>query len=154
MALAYFFMIVRIVPPVGDADPVLSDDAGHRPPGNLGLPSCSSTRCSISAFVGLDDVLLFPRLPASIEEAALTDGCDGMRRLRASVALPTARSGVVASAILCTHVFLERLSLRHVSHPLGDSKPISVALLSAYGTKDISWGTLGALAHFSTCPSS
>ena len=28
----------------------------------------------------------------------------------------------------------------------------SVALLSAYGTKDISWGTLGALAHFSTLP--
>jgi multiple sugar transport system permease protein len=33
-----------------------------------------------------------------------------------------------------------------------DSKPISVALLSAYGTKDITWGTLGALAHFSTIP--
>jgi multiple sugar transport system permease protein len=33
-----------------------------------------------------------------------------------------------------------------------DSKPISVALLTAYGTKDITWGTLGALAHFSTIP--
>jgi multiple sugar transport system permease protein len=33
-----------------------------------------------------------------------------------------------------------------------DTKTISVALLSAYGTKDISWGTLGALAHFSTLP--
>ena len=27
-----------------------------------------------------------------------------------------------------------------------------MALLSAYGTKDITWGTLGALAHFSTIP--
>ena len=27
-----------------------------------------------------------------------------------------------------------------------------MALLSAYGTYDISWGTLGALAHFSTIP--
>jgi multiple sugar transport system permease protein len=27
-----------------------------------------------------------------------------------------------------------------------------VALLSAYGTKDITWGTMGALAHFSTLP--
>jgi multiple sugar transport system permease protein len=33
-----------------------------------------------------------------------------------------------------------------------ETKPISVALLSAYGTYDISWGTLGALAHFSTLP--
>jgi multiple sugar transport system permease protein len=33
-----------------------------------------------------------------------------------------------------------------------DSKPLSVALLSAYGTKDVSWGTMGALAHFSTLP--
>ena len=27
-----------------------------------------------------------------------------------------------------------------------------MALLAAYGTKDITWGTLGALAHFSTMP--
>jgi multiple sugar transport system permease protein len=27
-----------------------------------------------------------------------------------------------------------------------------VALLAAYGTNDITWGTLGALAHFSTIP--
>ena len=27
-----------------------------------------------------------------------------------------------------------------------------MALLTAYGTKDITWGTLGALAHFSTIP--
>ena len=27
-----------------------------------------------------------------------------------------------------------------------------MALLAAYGTKDITWGTLGALAHFSTIP--
>jgi hypothetical protein len=33
-----------------------------------------------------------------------------------------------------------------------DTKTVSVALLSAYGAKDISWGTLGALAHFSTLP--
>jgi len=33
-----------------------------------------------------------------------------------------------------------------------EARPISVALLTAFGTKDISWGTLGALAHFSTVP--
>ena len=32
------------------------------------------------------------------------------------------------------------------------TKPLSVALLSAYGTKDITWGTMGALAHFATLP--
>src|SRR5271157_3533631 len=31
-------------------------------------------------------------------------------------------------------------------------RPISVALLPGFGTKDISWGTLGALAYFSTVP--
>ena len=33
-----------------------------------------------------------------------------------------------------------------------DTKTLSVALLSAYGTKDITWGTMGALAHLSTLP--
>ena len=33
-----------------------------------------------------------------------------------------------------------------------DTKTVSVAPLSAYGSKEISRGTLGALAHFSTPP--
>jgi multiple sugar transport system permease protein len=67
------------------------------------------------------------------------------------VALPAVRSGVVASALFCLmfswNDFLYPMFLTRL-----DSKPISVALLSAYGTKDITWGTLGALAHFSTIP--
>ena len=58
---------------------------------------------------------------------------------------------MVASAILCImfswNDFLYAMFLTRA-----DTKPISVALLSAYGTKDITWGTLGALAHFSTMP--
>ncbi len=33
-----------------------------------------------------------------------------------------------------------------------DTRPISVALLGAFGMLDITWGTLGALAHFATIP--
>ena len=92
----------------------------------------------------------FRAAPAEMEEAALTDGCTlfgGFVR----VALPTVVPGMVASAILCImfswNDFLYAMFLTRA-----DSKPISVALLTAYGTKDISWGTLGALAHFSTIP--
>jgi len=32
------------------------------------------------------------------------------------------------------------------------SRTLSVALLSAYGTRDITWGTMGALAHLAVLP--
>ena len=67
------------------------------------------------------------------------------------VALPAARSGIIASALFCPlfawNDFLFPMFLTRL-----DSKPISVALLTAYGTNDITWGTLGALAHFATIP--
>ena len=59
--------------------------------------------------------------------------------------------GMVASALLCI-MFSWNDFLFSSFLTRADSKPISVALLTAYGTKDISWGTLGALAHFSTLP--
>jgi hypothetical protein len=58
---------------------------------------------------------------------------------------------VIASAIFC--VMFSWNDFRYAMFlTKADTKTISVALLSAYGTKDISWGTLGALAHFSTLP--
>jgi multiple sugar transport system permease protein len=92
----------------------------------------------------------FRSLPKELEEAALTDGCTLFGSFW-RVALPAVRSGVVASTLFCLmfswNDFLYPMFLTRL-----DSKPISVALLSAYGTKDITWGTLGALAHFSTIP--
>ena len=92
----------------------------------------------------------FRAAPAEIEEAALTDGCTRVRRLPAGRAADRG-SGHHRQRAVLHHVLLERLPLRELPHP-ADTKPISVALLAAYGTKDISWGTLGALAHFSTMP--
>jgi multiple sugar transport system permease protein len=92
----------------------------------------------------------FRALPRELEEAALTDGCS----LPASffrVALPLVKPGMVASALLCV-MFAWNDFLYSSFLTRAESKPISVALLTAYGTKDISWGTLGALAHFSTLP--
>ncbi len=90
-------------------------------------------------------------LPKELEEAALTDGC---RQFGAfwKVSLPAVRSGIIASALFCVlfswNDFLFAMFLTRL-----DSKPISVALLSAYGTKDITWGTLARLPISPPCRS-
>jgi multiple sugar transport system permease protein len=103
-----------------------------------------------SAFVTWMMFSYFRGLPKELEEAALTDGCTLFGAFW-KVALPAVRSGIVASILFCLmfswNDFLYPMFLTKL-----DSKPISVALLSAYGTKDITWGTLGALSHFSTIP--
>jgi multiple sugar transport system permease protein len=85
-----------------------------------------------------------------LEEAAMTDGCTQMGAFL-KVAVPSARSGMIASALFCImfswNDFLYPMFLTRL-----DTKPLSVALLTAYGTTEITWGTLGALAHFSTIP--
>ena len=103
-----------------------------------------------SAFVVWMMFSFFRAAPVSIEEAARTDGCtdfDAFFR----IALPTVVPGLIASAIFCV-MFSWNDFLYAMFLTKADTKTISVALLSAYGTKDISWGTLGALAHFSTLP--
>jgi multiple sugar transport system permease protein len=92
----------------------------------------------------------FRSLPRELEEAALTDGCTlpgGFFR----VALPLVVPGIIASALLCI-MFSWNDFLYSSFLTRAETKPISVALLVAYSTKDITWGTLGALAHFSTVP--
>lgn len=92
----------------------------------------------------------FRALPRETEEAALVDGCTRLGAF-ARVALPLARAGVGASALFC--LLLSWNDFLYAAFLTGNAtKPLSVALLSAYGTKDISWGTMGALAHFSTLP--
>ena len=147
--LAYFFLIVRTVPPVATLIPfyLLMRDIGLL--GTWWAVILINASLN-SAFVVWMMFSYFRAMPASIEEAALTDGATDWGAF-VGVALPTVRPGLIASAILCImfswNDFLYAMFLTR-----SESKPISVALLSAYGTYDISWGTLGALAHFSTLP--
>lgn len=149
MGVAYFFMAIRMVPAVAALIPfyMLMRDIGL-----IGSwVSVVLINCVLNAaFVSWMMFSYFRGLPKEMEEAALTDGCNQFTAFR-RVALPAVRSGIIASSLFCVlfswNDFLFAMFLTRL-----DSKPISVALLSAYGTKDITWGTLGALAHFSTIP--
>jgi multiple sugar transport system permease protein len=147
--LAYFFLVIRTVPPIATLIPfyLLMRDIGLL--GTWWAVILLNTALN-SAFVVWMMFAYFRVAPVSIEEAALTDGCTDFGAF-ASIILPTVAPGLIASAIFCVmfswNDFLYAMFLTRA-----DTKTISVALLSAYGTKDISWGTLGALAHFSTLP--
>ena len=92
----------------------------------------------------------FRAIPPAVEEAALVDGA-GQFTTFLRVALPLAAPGLVASALFC--VLFSWNDFLYPAFLTGfDTKPLSVALLSAYGTQDITWGTMGALAHFATLP--
>lgn len=149
LGVAYFFMAVRMVPAASALIPfyLIMRDVGL-----LGtwLSVVIINAMLNTAFVTWMMFSYFRSLPRDLEEAALTDGCGQFTAFR-RVALPAVRSGIIASALFCVlfswNDFLFGMFLTRL-----DDKPISVALLSAYGTKDITWGTLGALAHFSTVP--
>jgi multiple sugar transport system permease protein len=92
----------------------------------------------------------FRAVPPEAEYAAQIDGRTAFGAFL-FVAVPLVVPGIVASALFSIMLswkdFLTPAFLTSV-----DTKPLSVALLSAYGTKDVSWGTMGALAHFATLP--
>lgn len=149
IAIAYFFLAVRMVPAVAALVPfyLLMRDIGLL--GTWWAVVLINTVLN-SAFVTWMMFSYFRSLPAELAEAALTDGCS-LPGAFLRVELPTVRSGIIASALFCIlfswNDFLYASFLTRL-----DAKPISVALIAAYGTYDISWGTLGALAHFSTVP--
>ena len=147
--LAYFFLIIRTVPPIATLIPfyLLMRDIGLL--GTWWAVIILNTALN-SAFVVWMMFSFFRAAPISIEEAALTDGCTDFGAFF-RIALPTVVPGLIASAIFCV-MFSWNDFLYAMFLTKADTKTISVALLSAYGTKDISWGTLGALAHFSTLP--
>lgn len=147
--LVYVFLAIRMVPPVATLIPfyILMRDVGL-----LG------THAAVIVMHGMLSTCLvvwvmyghFQASPRETEEAALVDGCSRLGAF-VRVALPMVRPGLIAATLLALMLswndFLYAAFLTSTS-----SKPLSVALLSAYGTKDISWGTMGALAHFSTVP--
>lgn len=148
-ALVYLFLGVRMVPPVATLIPfyILMR--------NLGLLGTPLAVVLIHAALSVSFVVwmmfaYFRSLPREVEEAALVDGCTPLGAFL-RIVLPLVRPGLIASAllslILSWNDFLYAAFLTRA-----DTKTLSVALLSAYGTKDITWGTMGALAHVSTLP--
>ncbi len=148
-ALVYLFLGVRMVPPVATLIPfyVLMRDVGLL--GTVWAVILVHATLSVS-FVVWMMFAYFRSLPRELEEAALVDGCTPLGALL-RIVLPLVRPGLVASALLCLMLswndFLYAAFLTR-----SDTKTLSVALLSAYGTKDITWSTMGALAHLSTLP--
>jgi multiple sugar transport system permease protein len=149
IGIAYFFLAVRTVPPVATLIPfyMMMRDVGLL--GTWWAVILLDTTLN-TAFVVWMMFSYFRALPREMEEAALTDGCTLFGSFW-RVALPLVKPGMVASALLCVMFSWNDFLFSSFLTRAG-SKPISVALLTAYGTKDISWGTLGALAHFSTIP--
>lgn len=146
---AYFFLAIRMVPAIASLIPfyLMMRDIGLL--GSWWAVIIINTMLNC-AFVTWMMFSYFRALPRDMEEAALTDGCTQLGAFF-KVAVPAARSGIIACVLFCVmfswNDFLYPMFLTTL-----DSKPLSVALLTAYGTKDITWGSLGALAHFSTIP--
>ena len=149
IGLAYLFLGVRMVPAVAALIPfyLMVRDIGL-----LGTwwAVVAINAVLNSAFVTWMMFSYFRGVPPELPEAALTDGCTPLGAFL-RVELPVVRAGIIASALFCVlfswNDFLYASFLTRL-----DTKPLSVALLAAYGTYDISWGTLGALAHVSTVP--
>ena len=133
LALAYVFLGLRTVPAVATLLPfyLLMRDIGLLGTTTAVILIDTVLNCS---FVTWMMYSYFRALPPELNEAALTDGC-------------TLTGAFLFCILFSWNDFLYASFLTRL-----DSKPISVALISAYGTYDIGWGTLGALAHVATIP--
>jgi multiple sugar transport system permease protein len=147
--MAYFFLAVRMIPTVATLIPF------YLVMRNLGLLGTWWGVIMLhtilnTAFVVWMMYAYFRSLPKELEEAALTDGCTQFGAFF-KISLPLVKPGIIACALftmlLSWNDFLIPSFLTNAS-----TKPISVALLSAFGVQGVTWGTLGALAHFSTIP--
>jgi ABC-type glycerol-3-phosphate transport system permease component len=147
--VAYFFLAVRMVPPVAILIPfyLLMRDVGL-----LGtwwavilIDAAQSTCFVIWMMYGY-----FRVIPKEIEEAAQVDGCSHWVRFW-RIAVPVVRPGLVASCLFCV-IFAWNGFLFSAFLTNSGTRPLAVAMISAFGAIDITWGTMGALAHFSVLP--
>jgi multiple sugar transport system permease protein len=149
MGVAYLFLAIRMVPPVATLIPfyVLMREVGL-----LGTPAAVILVHGMlsTTFVTWLMFGFFRALPPTVEEAATVDGCTPLGAF-VRIALPLAAPGIVAAALLAFMLswndFLFASFLTSARN-----RTLSVALLSAYGTREVTWGTMGALAHFATLP--
>ena len=147
--LAYLFLAVRMVPPVATLIPfyLMMRDIGLL--GSYGAVILIDAMQS-TGFVVWMMYAYFRGVPRTLEDAAFTEGCSQIGAFL-RIALPLVAPGLVASTLFCV-MFSWNDFLYPAFLTTASTKPLSVALLSAYGTKDITWGTMGALAHFATLP--
>jgi multiple sugar transport system permease protein len=104
-----------------------------------------------TAFVAWMMYTAFRAIPRDVEDAAIVDGCSAFGAFW-RVALPLARTSVAAAALLCM-MFAWNDYLNPAFLTRAETRPLSVALLTAFGGNTTSgWGTLGAMAHLSTIP--
>ena len=104
-----------------------------------------------TAFVVWMMYTAFRAVPREIEDAGTIDGCTAFGAFW-RVALPLARTSVVAAALLCM-MFAWNDYLNPAFLTRAETRPLSVALLTAFGGNQTSgWGPLGAMAHLSTIP--
>jgi multiple sugar transport system permease protein len=149
MGIAYLFLAIRMVPPVATLIPfyVLMRDLGLLGGAGAVIPIHGMLSTTFVTWLMFGQ---FRALPPTLEEAALVDGCTRLGAFL-RIAVPLVAPGIVAAALLSFMLswndFLFASFLTSAR-----SKTLSVALLSAYGTKDITWGTMGALAHLATLP--
>jgi multiple sugar transport system permease protein len=104
-----------------------------------------------TAFVVWMMYAAFRAIPQEVEDAATIDGCSAFGAFW-RIAVPLVRTSVVAAALLCM-MFAWNDFLNPAFLTREDTRPLSVALLTAFGGNTTSgWGTLGAMAHLSTAP--
>lgn len=149
MGVAYLFLAIRMVPPVATLIPFYVQ---MRDLGLLGTPAAVILIHGMLSTTLVTWLMFgqFRAQPIALEEAAVTDGCTRLGAF-VRIALPLAAPGIVAAALLAFMLswndFLFASFLTNARN-----RTLSVALLSAYGTRDITWGTMGALAHLATLP--
>ncbi len=104
-----------------------------------------------TAFVVWMMFTAFRAVPREVEDAATIDGCTAFGAFW-RIALPLAKTSVVAAALLCM-MFAWNDYLNPAFLTRAETRPLSVALLTAFGGNQTSgWGALGAMAHLSTIP--
>jgi multiple sugar transport system permease protein len=104
-----------------------------------------------TAFVVWMMYTAFRAVPREVEDAGTIDGCTAFGAFW-RIALPLAKTSVIAAALLCM-MFAWNDYLNPAFLTRAETRPLSVALLTAFGGNQTSgWGPLGAMAHLSTIP--
>lgn len=147
--LAWFFLVVRMVPPIAMLLPIYLLMRDVRMLGTYQAVIVVNTVLN-SAFVVWMLRAVFAELPIETEEAARCDGCSRWGAFW-RVALPLSRPGIIAAALFCIlfswNDFLFALLLTSPQ-----TKTLPVALLATFGAVDISWGELAVFAQITVLP--
>lgn len=147
--MVYFFLIVRMVPPVAMLLPsyLLMRDLNLL--GTYMAVILINTVLN-AAFVVWVLQSAFREVPIETEEAARCDGCSRTGSF-IRIALPLARPGIIAAALFSIlfswNDFIFALLLTSPS-----TKTLPVALLATFSSTNIAWGELAVLSQITVLP--